>query len=650
MFGTWARAQAQPGDATAGQKLLPQGAVIPAHYVDQLIDEKMEGVEELAPEEAERGPELQGRRLSAAELRYYGRSTTFGSMHEYGVMVQHRRETLDYGDLSIDAYGRNSGGDPSLLPAGPASGSQFQFQQFRMPLAARVLMDNSLGSIRVGANQLVTSSFRVQLPTSLAEGVQSRVYSDTDEALAYGGRVGQLNGIATQSFAAGQGQLAGAGYNHAFSNSWTAGVQAVELSNHPLFADHQSIAWAARYRGVGSGREIALHVLTDNRGGRGWWADGFEPAGLWQHRYGIYRLPQNLLWSDVNVGNDSQGLYARSDYRSTINSATFGGEVSESNLADDPSRSGFYARSLYSTGYHRVSRDTNLSGGVTLADRRAKPALLAAEDSRSISANAGLGERFGFGASNFRIAAGRTNAPTTYSSSRGLTWDHAWKVPDWFLSTALAYTRDDSAGISTSRKSLSAAFRRAEGRITFDGGAQYALSETQGVNSYNLSWNLNADWAIDRTWSTRTQLYWNRVDVADPLFPTNTREKAIMLALRAQEYAGTPFTQVGLRTGAAGSGRIVGWVFYDDNSDGIKQASERGAAGVTVYLDGRYAATTDADGRFEFLPVPVGPHSLRLAVERVPLPWGLLDDSPRKLEVPLRDAATVEMPLVKISQ
>jgi hypothetical protein len=459
-----------------------------------------------------------------------------------------------------------------------------------------------------------------------------------------------LNGIATQSFATGQGQLAGAGYNRAFSDSWSLGVQASELSNHPLLPDHQSIAWAARYRAAPGGREISLHMLTDNRGGRGWWADGLEPAGLWQHRYGIYRLPQNLLWSDVNVGSDSQGIYVRSDYRTTINSMSFGGEVSESNLDEDPSRSGFYTRSVYSTGYHRVSRDTNVSGGITVADRMAKAALLPAEDSRSTSANVGFGQRFDFGVSNFRIAAGRTDAPVNRSSSRGLTWDHAWNLRDWFLSTALAYTREDSAGISTSRKGLSAAFRRAEGRLTFDGGAQYVLADTQGVDSQNLSWNLNADWAIDRTWSTRAQLYWNRVDVSDPLFPTSTHERAIMFALRAQEYAGTPFAQVGVRTGAAGSGRIVGWVFYDDNSDGIKQASERGAAGVIVYLDGRYAATTDADGRFEFLPVPVGPHSLRLAVERVPLPWGLLDDAPRKLEVPLRDAATIDLPLVKISQ
>jgi hypothetical protein len=646
-----ARAQAQSDEAAIAEKLLPKGTVLPAHYVDQLIDEKMEGVvDELAAEERERGPEPQGRRLSAAEARYYSRSSSFGSMHEYGVMMQHRRETLDYGDLSVDAYGRSSGGDPALLPAGPTSGSQFQFQQFRMPLASRVLMDNSVGAIRVGPNQLVGSSFRVQLPTSLAEGVQSRVYGDDDEALVYGGRVGQLNGVATQSFAAGQGQLSGAGYSHAFSRSLSLGVQAVQLSNHSLLPDHQSIAWAGRFQAAPGGREIGVHVLTDNRGGRGWWADGLEPAGLWQHRYGIYRLPLNLLWSDVNIGNDSQGVYVRSDYRTTINSMTFGGEVSESNLTEDASHSGFYTRSLYSTGYHRVSRDTNLSGGLTLADRTAKPALLPAEDSRSISANAGLGQRFAFGTSTFRVAAGRTEAVVNYSSARGATWDHAWDVRDWFLSTALAYSREDSAGISTSRKNLSATFRRSEGRLTFDGGAQYALAETQGVDSHNLSWNLNADWAIDRTWSSRAQLYWNRVDVADPLFPSYTREKAIMFALRAQEYAGTPFTQIGLRTGAAGSGRIVGWVFYDDNNDGIKQASERGAAGVIVYLDGRYAATTDSDGRFEFLPVPVGPHSLRLAVERVALPWGLLDDAPRKLEVPLRDAATIELPLVRISQ
>jgi hypothetical protein len=108
--------------------------------------------------------------------------------------------------------------------------------------------------------------------------------------------------------------------------------------------------------------------------------------------------------------------------------------------------------------------------------------------------------------------------------------------------------------------------------------------------------------------------------------------------------------QLGRATGEVGSGRIVGWVFFDDNNDGVRQASERPAAGVIVYLDGRYSVTTDNDGRFEFVPVPTGPHALRLSVERVPLPWGLADEAPRKVDVPLRDAATVEIPLSRISQ
>ncbi|MDH4189928.1 MAG: carboxypeptidase-like regulatory domain-containing protein [Betaproteobacteria bacterium] len=636
--------------AATSAKLLPKGTIVPSRYVDQLIDEKMEGVEELGADEGERGPQPEGRRLSAAEARYYHRSSNLGGVREYGVSLQHRRETLDYGDLSIDAYGRDVGGDPALLPSGPTQGAQFQFQQFRMPLTPQLLMDNSAGSVRLGANPLVTHSFRMQLPSSIAEGAQSRVYGDADDALVYAGRVGQLNGIATQSFSATQGDLIGAGYNRVFSRSWAGGVQVAQLSNHALLPDHQSFAWAGRYQEGDKGRQIGIHLLTDTAGGRGGWADGLEPAGLWQHRYGSYRLPQSLLWSDVNIGNDTQGAYLRSDYRTLTNSMSVGGEWSESNLAGDPLRSGFYTRTLYSTGYHRVSRDTNLNGGVTVVDRKAKAALLPAEDSRSASLSAGVGERFAWGASNFRLAWGRTEAVVNYASSRGFTWDHAWNLQAWSLSTALAYLEDDTAGIVSTRKSLAMQFRRSQGRWTYDGGAQYVLGERQGVVSHSLNWSLNGDWAIDRIWSSRLQLNWNRVDVADPLFPALTRENMIMLALRAQDYSGQPYAQFGRRTGAAGSGRIVGWVFYDENGDGVRQASERGAAGVLVYLDGRYSATTDTDGRFEFQPVPVGEHRLRVAIERVPLPWGLLDDTPRRLDVPLRDAASVDLPLTRISQ
>jgi len=69
-----------------------------------------------------------------------------------------------------------------------------------------------------------------------------------------------------------------------------------------------------------------------------------------------------------------------------------------------------------------------------------------------------------------------------------------------------------------------------------------------------------------------------------------------------------------------------------------------------VVLDGVYRTSTDAGGRFEFAPVGPGAHRVTLQVDKIPLPWGLLDDSPRAIEAPVRGASDITLPLVRLNQ
>ncbi|MBT8122321.1 MAG: carboxypeptidase-like regulatory domain-containing protein, partial [Gammaproteobacteria bacterium] len=124
----------------------------------------------------------------------------------------------------------------------------------------------------------------------------------------------------------------------------------------------------------------------------------------------------------------------------------------------------------------------------------------------------------------------------------------------------------------------------------------------------------------------------------------------VLLSIRRDMTSGRPFDRYGADTGKTGYGSVEGVVFYDENRDGIRQASERAAAGAVIYLDRRYRKVTDRDGRFEFTPVPVGQHSLSVAVEDLPLPWGLDDESPRPLSVNIRESASVSIPLVRYDE
>jgi hypothetical protein len=653
--GSAESAQASQAAGSGSSVKRPSPASAKAKYVDQLIDESLEGEDDgLSLEEREGGAEPLGRRLYAAEARHFQRRSADSRFSENGLLLQHRRETLDYGELSLDVQGRNAHeSNGALVYGGSGSGAQFQFRQFRHPLTSNFLMDNSVGAVRLGPNSLIGSSYRVQLPSTLANGVQSVTYRDEREFRVYSGRVGRLVGSATHDFEETSGEVLGLGYKQAIARGWSVGTQVIDFKNGGLTPEHRSIALALRFEDKPAGRQFSVHGLGGNQGGKGVWVDGVESAGLWQHRYGAYRLPLSLYWADANIGSDAQGVYARSEYRTGINSVALGAEVAEANLDDDPTRSGAYTRSAYSTLYHRVSRDTSLNGSVSVTDRTAKAALAAAEDSTSTSVSAGLAQRFEIGQSNFRIFAGKTSSPTSPARNHGATWDHAWNVRGWQLSTALSYQKDDAAGIATERKGAAANFRAAlTGTAALDGGIQYTRSQSDiAGDSDNVSGNLNVNWTLSRHWSSRLQLLWNRAETASTVGSAPViQDKSIFIALRGEDSSGRPYMQLGRATGEVGSGRIVGWVFFDDNNDGVRQASERPAAGVIVYLDGRYSVTTDNDGRFEFVPVPTGPHALRLSVERVPLPWGLADEAPRKVDVPLRDAATVEIPLSRISQ
>jgi hypothetical protein len=624
-------------------------------YVDKLIDESLEGEDDgRSLEEREQGPQPLGRRLYAFEARRFERRSADSRYGENGVLLQHRRETLDYGDLSLDVLARESrdSGPAAGVYGSSQSGAQVQFHQFRHPLTSNLLMDNSAGVVRLGPNPLLGSSYRVQLPSSLASGAQSIVYRDQHEFRIFSGRIGRLEGAVTQSFEETSGEVSGVGYKQAFSPRWSAGVQLIDFKGNTALPEHRSAALAARFEDKSAGRQFSLHTLGDSRGARGHWADGLETAGLWQYRYGLYRLPFELRWAESNIGSDSQGVYVRSEYRTQINSLAIGGEFAESNLYDDAARSGAYTRTAFSTLFHRVSRDRFLNGSLSVSDRSGKSALPAAEDSRSTSASFGVGQRFPIGLSNFRVFASRTDASVNDARSYGTTWDHAWNTRGWQLATALSYDKSDVAGVESERRGASATFRSAlAGIAAFDGGLQFTRTySASGGDADNLSGNLNVNWTLSRRWSTRVQMLWNRTEVAGPLAAAASQDKSIFIALRGEDSSGLPYPRLGRETGGVGTGRIVGWVFFDENGDGVRQASERTAPGVIVYLDGRYSTTTDSDGKFEFIPVPTGTHTLRLSIERVPLPWGLHDESPRKVEVPLRDALILEFPLSRISQ
>jgi hypothetical protein len=128
------------------------------------------------------------------------------------------------------------------------------------------------------------------------------------------------------------------------------------------------------------------------------------------------------------------------------------------------------------------------------------------------------------------------------------------------------------------------------------------------------------------------------------LFPTDSR--SYFIALRYEDSAGTRSVPLGGNV-ASGGGSVEGVVFLDANRTGIQEAGEKGAAGVTVYLDGRYAVRTDAQGRFEFPYVAPGTRVIRVLNETLPLPWETGEQQEVRVDVVVRESTRVAIPVVR---
>jgi hypothetical protein len=89
-------------------------------------------------------------------------------------------------------------------------------------------------------------------------------------------------------------------------------------------------------------------------------------------------------------------------------------------------------------------------------------------------------------------------------------------------------------------------------------------------------------------------------------------------------------------------------VFLDANANGLADANEVGVANVTVVLDGKFTARTDAQGRYEFAFVGAGEHTVSLITDNLPLPWAVANDGAMRVKVVPRQTTRVDIGATKL--
>lgn len=622
----------------------------PAPYVDRLISGASEEPESTLPIDA--AAMLPGQRYVSAEYRAELRAPPGGGRGlEQGLALHGRRETLDYGDFIFDAAFRDTALAPGEASAQRRYGARFTLYQQAFPVTERWLADSSFGVARTPP-VFLTSSYRIFLPTSLFGGA-STVVSDGSRAwMLYAGRIGRLEGSTVQTFDATSGSVAGVGYvQHA--GAWTAGAQAIRLRGSAEVPDHDAATLGVEYGSIATRVHEKAQVVADDHSRFGAWFDGDVASGRLRQRFGFYHLDPGLQWSEAPMMNDQRGAYWRGDYQMLRYTVSGGVDLLRTNLRDDPSRAAMRSGTAYGTFSLRIDRDLTLGGGLTY--QRASERYTSSPRVSSLTVNAYAAWMTSLGLSRLDLDSYRgLSAGTVDSTIDTLSWSQEWPAagPVRWTST-LTYSNESELGTRTRRSSAGvSAHGPLLSDLQWDGSVVYGrVQGPQGTeNDFNVS--ANATWPFARNWSAIAQVSWTTFQ-ALPLFPgtdvapSTLEDKRVLLGVRYEESSGTPYRTLGLRN-APGSGRLSGVVFFDENGDGIREPTERGAANVTIYLDSRFPVTTDAQGRYSFPAVSPGTHSLRILNEALPLPWSVSERHPPVANVPLRGDAVLDIPLTKI--
>ncbi len=576
-----------------------------------------------------------------------------------GLKASGYMDTPDYGSISAQASLQNTGGDKRAQ-------SSYVVRQIGMPFDGGWHADNALGMVNLPAIDLARSSLRLSLPAPGMRGVTTQWQQAQGLSLAAAwGQAGRFEGYPVAGFEVAQGQYQMLGVQkqqRASDGLWQWGAMAAQAKDVPSglaatsgLLDAQAAYVATRREWAAAGASpsfVQANAVTGHNNGQdilgaanpkasGLWLDGGFGHGAHAHNWGLFSLQPGLAWLDLPLASDLRGGYWRHNWRTRQWSVESGLELLGSVSGTLPK--GFFANSNVRYQY---SSDTSFGGAATVRRYgvQAQSALLYTQFANPMGVARVQGE-----------AASANTGEQQYK----LQVDQDWTMVEGMrLSTALSVDRERS---------------RSAQALVYKNGLGLALSTdwTLGAHtSFNQSFqarrtsdatqytlNAGVGWRFAPRWSLQATMYvisGSTLATAlaqSPLTPpgttaSRTNDKGLFVSLRYQEDAGRALAPVGGAPGSA-AGRLQGVVYLDDNKNGKRDAAERGAANVTVLLDGRFAAQTDAQGRYDFAYIVAGPHVLTVIGDNLPLPWSLEKEGRTELRVYTRETTTVDMGATK---
>lgn len=682
---------AQAQQATPGTPVPTAGS----DYVDRVMDDGPPSAAE--PDTAEVQADTGWPHSLSAELQSW-RQDGLGKVRNQSLQLAGRIDTPDYGALSfnvnVNRWRNEFVGTSGLgLPTSSSYLGAFRnsntgrIDQRAMPFDGGWLLHNSLGDINTVGTPMSRGLGRVYLPTLPIEGLATTFEKPgrTQFNLA-AGRLGYFDGIDFQGFSLTRGTAVGGGVQQQLSggegplalNRTDAAFQWVSTRRFDVNGqvgspqDTDSFWGAFAWQGLAPWADSlgpGFGALSERPGGmrvqanvahssgrpsdplssaardsaNGAWIDAQWRGDWLQQAASVFYFDPALRWGSNPIAGDLRGASWRGDVSTRQWQLGGSAELSES-------VSGLSGRSLFANLFGRWRFDSRDAVSATLAGRTgtfaAQSLQLAWEHQSS------------WGQTQWRADA--AHGRDTRIVRLGV--DHTWNVGEAAtLSTSLGVERSDLDGSSGSTTGLQYGVL---GSLPFGAGARLDLGlrgthrlsgggdATPFLNaSARVSWPLGGGWSLIAQYTAVRGQESLSPQVVSALttatqapvlnLPSN---RTLLVALRWEMRGGTARAPIGGMPGM-GAGRVEGHVYFDQNGNGVREANEGGVPGVTVMLNQRYVARTDAQGFYSFPQVAAGRYQVEVVPDNVPLPWGVAPREARAVEVFVRDTARADFAL-----
>ncbi|VTU20848.1 hypothetical protein H4CHR_00668 [Variovorax sp. PBS-H4] len=689
----WAGA-ALAGAAAWAQSASPAGASAAAEYVDRVLDDSPQAVngdDAASPREAgwPRDWSVEGQSTRQSGVVHQGSQSLLFSGHldtpDHGTLSANFNLNRDSAPVSGLGFFGSTGTPATVVPYSYRTGSTWRIDQRGMPFDGGWLGNNSVGNINMGSTPLARGVGRVYLPSLPIEGAAATLEQPGRTSFnASAGRLGYFDGLNFQGFTTGRGSAAGMGAQTSLVDGTgpmavgrvDAAVQMVETrdvnqNGVPGYAQNTRSLWSAlAWQGLApwadalgsgfggiadkvggmriqanlarsEGRPSDAGSLAPRDSATGAWVDAAWRSELMQQGASVFYFEPLLRWGSDSLPNDLRGASWRGDI--ATRQWQLGGNVEFSDSV---------------SGQRRSSVFGNLFGRWRFDSRDAVSATLAARSGTFAAQSMQLTWEH---KSDWGYTQWRTDvAHGTDLRVLRTGFDHAWSVGETqSLSTSLALEHSREQGID--RRT---AYWGLLGTTPLPAGARLDLS-LRGSNGAGeisarfLSANARVSWPLGLGWSFIAQ--YTAAHGQESLNPavisalsaatqapvlTTPSSRSFMVALRYESRSGLASAPIG-GTPGSGAGRVEGHVFFDQDGNGRREASEGGVANMTVVLDRRYVARTDAQGFYSFPQVVAGSHEIELVQDNLPLPWSSAGAPSRRIEVRVRDTATADYPVQK---